>query len=81
MANVTVYNKTNWQNLPTKTSPINASNLNHVEQGIYNVTQFVNTLHAESGLYLSQTPFMNADRTKLDNLSNIDIAEDGFIYL
>lgn len=29
------YTKTNWQDLPNQTTPINASNLNKMEQGIY----------------------------------------------
>lgn len=30
-----MYVKTNWQDLPNTTTPINASNLNKMEQGIY----------------------------------------------
>ena len=29
------YNKTNWQNLPSTDTPINANNLNKIEEGIY----------------------------------------------
>lgn len=68
MPNVTVYIMTTWRNLPTKTSPIDATNLNHLEQGIKNVTDFVNTLNAESGLYLSQTPFTTLLKNKLDGI-------------
>ena len=68
MPNVTVYVVTNWQNLPTKTSPIDSVNLNHLETGIKNVTDFLNTINAESGLYLCATPFLNVDRTKLDGI-------------
>lgn len=68
MANVTAYVMTVWVNLPTKSSPIDASNLNHVEQGIKNVTDFVNTINAESGMYLSQTPFTTALKNKLDGI-------------
>ena len=32
------YNKTNWQNSPSTNTPINAANLNHMEQGIYDAT-------------------------------------------
>lgn len=32
------YSKTNWQNLPNQTTPINATNLNKIEQGIYDAT-------------------------------------------
>lgn len=68
MANVTAYVMTVWVNLPTKSSPIDASNLNHVEQGIKNVTDFVNTINAESGMYLSQTPFTTVLKNKLDGI-------------
>jgi hypothetical protein len=30
------YNKTNWQNAPSTDTPINANNLNKIEEGIYN---------------------------------------------
>lgn len=68
MPNVTVYVVTNWQNLPAQVTPIDATNLNHLETGVKNVTDFINSLHAESGLYLCATPFLAADRTKLDGI-------------
>ena len=33
------YVKTNWQDAPSTQTPINAENLNHMEQGIYNAQQ------------------------------------------
>lgn len=71
MANVTVYVMTVWRNLPTKTSAIDQTNLNHIEQGIKNVTDFVNTLNSNNGayLYLCQTPFTNVLKTKLDGIA------------
>ena len=66
--NVTVYVMTVWQNLPSKNTALEATNLNHLEQGIKNVTDFVNTLNATSGLYLSQTPFTTALKNKLDGI-------------
>lgn len=33
------YDKINWQNTPSTTTPISADNLNHMEQGIYDATQ------------------------------------------
>lgn len=68
MANVTVYVVTNWQNLPTKTSAIDATNLNHIEQGIKAVTDFINTLNVESGKYLCQVAFTTAMKNKLDGI-------------
>lgn len=68
MANVTVYVVTNWQNLPTKTTPVDASHLNHLENGVKAVTDFLNTINASSGLYLCQTPFTNTLKSKLDGI-------------
>ena len=68
MPNVTLYVMTVWHNLPTKDSAIDATNLNHLEQGIKNVTDFVNTINASSGLYLCQTPFTTALKNKLDGI-------------
>lgn len=33
------YNKTNWENSPSTNTPINAANLNKIEQGIYDLDQ------------------------------------------
>lgn len=33
------YTKQTWTDLPSKTTPINASRLNHMEQGIYDANQ------------------------------------------
>ena len=68
MPNVTVYVVTSWANLPTKTSPLDASSLNHMETGIKNVTDFVNTLNASEGLYLCGAPFTQALLTKLNGI-------------
>lgn len=71
MANVVAYVITNWQNLPTKSTPIDRTNLLHLEQGVKNVTDFVNTLNSNNGayLYLCQTPFTSALKTKLDGIA------------
>ena len=68
MSNVVVYVVTNWQNLPSKTSPLDASAFNNIETGIKNLNTFVNTLDASSGLVLSQVAFTNALKTKLDGI-------------
>lgn len=77
MPNITVYVMTNWRNLPNKTSPIDETNLNHVEQGIKNVTDFINTLDASAGLFLSGAPFTQALLSKLngieDNANNYNL--------
>ena len=48
MANVTVYVVTTWSNLPSQTSPLDATALNHLETGVKNVTDFVNTINANA---------------------------------
>lgn len=68
MPNVTYYVMTSWQNLPNKTSPIDATNLNHIEQGIKTVTDYINTLNAEAGIYLCGAPFTQALLTKLNGI-------------
>lgn len=65
MANVVVYVVTSWSNLPSQTSPLDATALNHIETGIKNVTDFINTLNANEGLYLCGAPYTSAEKTKL----------------
>ena len=43
------YNRTNWQDLPNQTTPINATNLNKIEQGIYDAT-YVNGVNVGSSV-------------------------------
>lgn len=38
------YIKTNWQNKPNQSTPINAANLNHIEDGIYDVSTSIGDL-------------------------------------
>ena len=68
MPNVTVYVMTSWQNLPSKNTALEATNLNHIEQGIKNVTDFLNTLNADAGVYLCGAPFTQALLTKLNGI-------------
>lgn len=42
-----MYVKTNWQDLPNQTTPINASNLNKIENGIYNNDANITTLQTD----------------------------------
>lgn len=77
------YTKQTWQDLPSKTTPINASRLGHIEQGIYDAastadTAASNASSALSGLDdkvdkitgkgLSTNDFTDALKTKLDNI-------------
>lgn len=69
MPNVTVYViSKQWADLPSKTTPIFAVDMTHIEQGIKNVTDFVNTLNAEAGLYLCAVPFTSELSDKLDGI-------------
>lgn len=44
------YTKTNWQNLPNTTTPINATNLNKIEDGIYNI---LDAVYPVGSIYMS----------------------------
>ena len=68
MPNVTVYVMTVWQNLPSKSTALEATNLNHIEQGIKNVTDFINTLNTTAGVYLSGAPFTQELLNKLNGI-------------
>lgn len=68
MPNVTVYVMTVWQNLPSKNTALEATNLNHIEQGIKNVTDFINTINATAGVYLSGAPFTQELLNKLNGI-------------
>ncbi len=65
MSNVVVYVVTSWSNLPSQASPLDATALNHIETGIKNVTDFINTLNADAGLYLCGAAYTSAEKTKL----------------
>ena len=71
------YTKQTWTDLPSKTTPINASRLNHIEDGIYAAANVADT--ANSGLTskvdkvegkgLSENDFTDTLKTKLDNIA------------
>ena len=69
------YNKTTWENAPSTNSPINASNLNKIEEGIYQ-----NSLKADQVGDLSEletvnkTNTVNAINEVLSTLDIIDIS-------
>ena len=60
------YTKQTWQNLPNKTTPINASRLNHMEQGIYDANQLATTSSAGQ--------MSAADKVKLNALEQADVS-------
>ena len=59
------YTKQTWQNLPNKTTPINASRLNHMEDGIYDANQPATTSSAGQ--------MSAADKTKLNGLYAVEV--------
>ena len=68
MPNVVIYVVTPWYNLPNKTSPVDASALNHIETGIKNVTDFINTLNVENGKVMGSAAFTTALLNKLNGI-------------
>ena len=66
--NINVYVVTTWYNLPNKSTAIDATKLNHIENGIKDVTDFVNTLDATAGIYLCGAPFTQELLTKLNGI-------------
>lgn len=70
MPNVVIYVVTPWSNLPSKTSPVDASALNHIETGIKNVTDFVNTLNVENGKVMGSAAFTTALLNKLNGIED-----------
>ena len=75
MPNVTPYVKTNWRDLPNKTTAITAGRLNNAEQGIENVNTFVNQLDATAGKILSETAFTNTHKDKLEGIDELTQAQ------
>ena len=68
---VTPYEKTTWVNSPSTSSPINASNLNHMETGIKNVTDALNDLE------IIVPPATQNDLGTVKVGSRLSIAQDG----
>ena len=77
------YTKQTWQDLPSKTTPINASRLGHIEQGIYDAASTADTAASDAssaisgladkvdkveGKGLSTNDFTDTLKTKLDNV-------------
>lgn len=54
------YVQQTWSDLPSKTTPINASRLNHMEEGIYSANQPATTSSAGQ--------MSASDKTKLNGL-------------
>lgn len=44
-----VYERVEWEDLPQKTTPLNAENLNNMDAGIANVTDLANEIDTRVG--------------------------------
>lgn len=60
------YTKQTWTNLPSKTTPINANRLNHMEQGIYDANQPATTS--------TQGQMSAQDKVKLNALEQAEVS-------
>lgn len=65
------YQKTNWENLPSKNTPINAANLNKMEEGIAKAVEKTGDIMT-GGLYMQGNPI------GFGSGGNIFFKEDGF---
>lgn len=48
-----VYERVEWEDLPQKTTPLNAENLNNMDAGIANVTDLANELDTRVGFAIT----------------------------
>ena len=71
------YTKTNWQNLPNTTTPVNATNLNHIETGIKDnetaisgVASDLSTLSTNVTNYTNGTTAMGSIKTTGVSINN-----------
>lgn len=70
------YTKQTWTDLPSKTTPINASRLNHIEDGIFAAAQVADTANAGlankvdavAGKGLSSNDYNDTDKGKVNGL-------------
>lgn len=60
------YSKQTWANLPSKTTPINATRLNHMEDGIYDANKLATTS--------AQGQMSASDKTKLNALELAEVS-------
>lgn len=59
------YTKQTWANLPSKTTPLNATRLNHMEDGIEAANQLATTSAAGQ--------MSASDKTKLNGLYEVEV--------
>lgn len=65
------YERVNWENLPSKNTPVNADNLNKMDEGIANAVE-------KTGDTMTGDLDMQSNSVKFGNGGNIYFKEDGF---
>ena len=71
------YNKTNWQNAPSTDTPINANNLNKIEEGIYQNSLKADQVGDLSNLETTdKTNTVNAINEVISTLGIVDISNE-----
>lgn len=68
------YSKTNWENAPGTATPLNATNLNHLESGIKAVTDAVIAMH-NAGISPENIAATIVNAVKLPNGSNDELVK------
>ena len=61
-----------WKDLPDETTPIQASDLNHIEQGVSNLSTDVDTLNANVGDLSTNVDTLNTNVGDLNTLNTTD---------
>lgn len=74
------YQKQNWENLPSTNTPITASRLNHIEDGIYNVDLLVPEIkgeYSEESTDVYSSNYINSLKTYSTTEKRIGTWKDG----
>ena len=64
------YTKTTWQDLPNTTTPVNATNLNHIETGIKDNETAIGTVSTSLTNYTNGTTAMGSIKTTGVSINN-----------
>ena len=74
------YQRTVWQNEPNTSTPLDADNLNHIENGIYNLeTKVENKVDKVNGKGLSTNDYTTAEKEKLTNINLTSYATKTYV--
>lgn len=72
------YITTNWQNSPSTNTPINAANLNHMEQGIYDATNAAAEANSKADANKAQ---LNALQAREEAATAADMTNTSKVYI